>query len=454
MARNKSDRHWENAAGNLLTFVVSAGRELFLGIKHSRIDIKRYVLPGTIVAFLFALNVDRLLAYLTGYDQLRLNYSFKDFIVYGCLSSGWIVWSFERAMQKSKLLKRLQETFTYCGLIAHGRLPSFIDDTPIDSHVRELKLFTQGIPLFKFLENKEAIGTHLNVHVVKMNEDAKNRSLVNITYATKDLENPVYIRDLKAYVDGEIPIGLGYEGPIHVNLRDVGHLLVAGQTTGGKSNFLKVLTATLCLNNPDAEIYFLDFKGGMELADLTNHLGETRSNFLMFGESGSAARELAAIGGQLDARLHGMAAMKASNFDEYLKRFVGKGDGISKPLHNDRFKRRFIVVDEVGELYGNNPRISKAEGKAARDALNKMARQGRAAGLHLIISVQVPDSRNIDQTVKANLPGVVCFPMVSHASSVSAIGTKRAFDLNPEVKGRAVWKYGPKLTEVQTYLFQ
>jgi hypothetical protein len=44
--------------------------------------------------------------------------------------------------------------------------------------------------------------------------------------------------------------------------------------------------------------------------------------------------------------------------------------------------------------------------------------------------------------------------MPSQAASVSALGTKRAFDLNPEIKGRAIWKYGPTMTEVQTYLFQ
>ena len=43
--------------------------------------------------------------------------------------------------------------------------------------------------------------------------------------------------------------------------------------------------------------------------------------------------------------------------------------------------------------------------------------------------------------------------MTNQASSVSAIGSKRAYELNPEIKGRAIWKYGPKMEEVQTYLF-
>jgi len=90
---------------------------------------------------------------------------------------------------------------------------------------------------------------------------------------------------------------------------------------------------------------------------------------------------------------------------------------------------------------------------AAREAVNRIARQGRAAGVHLIIATQRPDSANFDQTVKSNIPAVLCFPMPSQAASISALGTKRAFDLNPEIKGRAIWKFGSKVCEVQTYLF-
>ena len=114
----------------------------------------------------------------------------------------------------------------------------------------------------------------------------------------------------------------------------------------------------------------------------------------------------------------------------------------------------FIIIDEVAQVYVKDNSSTKALKAAAREAINKIARQGRAAGVHLIVATQKPDAQSFDQTVKANMPAILCFPMPNQVSSISVLGTKWAFDLNPETKGRAIYKFGPNLHEVQTYYFQ
>jgi hypothetical protein len=459
MKKTKAQMYWENLATGAFRFMWFTLHELFDGIAKDKIDVARYLYPGTFAAAFFVLRLDSLIARLPGLEWMEMPFFMREVVVYTALFGGWIFWAAERAFHRAKVLARLREAFTYCGLEVAHKLPALIEDKPIDSHVRKLKLFTQGLPVRKFLDNKENLEAHLNISIVKMYDENGDKGRINILYATKPLSTQAVLDSEFAFQDGEIPIGISYEGPITVNMRDVAHILVAGQTGGGKSNFEKVATTVLTLNNESADVYYLDFKGGMELASLTNRLGENYRNFHKYEGPKACARFLSELGGKIEGRLQEIASKGAANLDEYLKKSVAVktaavNAGTEAVNQHASLRRTYIVIDEIAQLYARDPSIAKDELKKARDAVNRIARQGRAAGIHLIVATQKPDAMSFDQTVKANLPAVLCFPMATQAASVSALGTKRAFDLHPDIKGRAVWKYGPHTAEVQTYLFQ
>ncbi len=269
----------------------------------------------------------------------------------------------------------------------------------------------------------------------------------------KDLEQKAVLENPDAFADGEIPIGVSYEGAIHINMRSVGHILVAGQTGGGKSNFLKVATTVLTRNNPEARVVFLDFKGGMETADLRDHAKNLGDNIECFEGTKRCIEELGRIGMGIEERFKTLSSLGASTFDDYLKKKVSRKAAADETIRTTDERRTYIIIDEIAQLYSREPDIDKEALVKARAAVNRVARQGRASGMHLIVATQKPDATSFDQTVKANLPAVLCFPMANQVSSVSALGTKRAFEINPNIKGRAVWKFGPKLEEVQTYFF-
>jgi S-DNA-T family DNA segregation ATPase FtsK/SpoIIIE len=114
----------------------------------------------------------------------------------------------------------------------------------------------------------------------------------------------------------------------------------------------------------------------------------------------------------------------------------------------DIASRFVIVIDEAAEMFLAGTHASASEIQKARVIVSQIARQGRAVGVHLIVATQRPDTKALDPQVKANLTGVLCFQMANDASSVVVLGCGRATDL-PAVPGRAIWKTGSGLTEVQ-----
>lgn len=460
MNKAKPNDLFEDLADKALLFARSFLSEIFNGIRYERIDVVRFLYPGLIVATLLVLRADIGLAWFTGIKEFEIPMAIRERVVYLCLFLGWVIWGVRRANFRMGMLSRLKTAFVDCGFKVDNKLPAFISDSALDDHVRCLKLYNQGVPLKSFLDNKEKLQTHLNISIIKFFEEKGDKSRINILYAMEDLATSIELDSYSGFEDGEIPIGVSFEGPVTAKLRDVAHILVAGQTGGGKSNFEKVAASVLTTSNPDSKVVFLDFKAGMEIADLLKHLGAHHSNFSYHEGVQKCVDYLEGVGAQIENQLTEIARVGASDLDSYLVMreshpLPQKNDSESGSVKNkdETPRRTYIIIDEIAQLYARNGSVQKKKIEEARAAVNRIARQGRAAGIHLIIATQKPDSMSFDQTVKANLPAVLCFPMSTQAASISALGTKRAFDLNPEIKGRAVWKYGPKTTEIQTYRF-
>ena len=451
LENKKNQKDLSDILFNIGRFLIMAVEEIVSGIINNRVPAKMCY-AGMTLAILLYFRIDADLIKALGV-KYHLNSSLRNFLIYSSLLSGWFLWGIMRAIQRSRLLNQLKNAFEAANLKCNGRYPSLIEDVKIDEFVRKLRLITHGVTKSDFEKQIERVEAVLNMTAVRIIQEDNDKSKIEIVYTMKDLEKKAVLENPDAFADGEIPIGETFEGAIHVNMRDVGHILVAGQTGGGKSNFLKVVTTVLTKNNPDAKIIFLDFKGGMETADLRNHAKNLGSNIQCFDGTKRCVEELVRIGMTLEERFKVLSQFGASNFDDYLKKKVKKAIATQETVRHQDEKRTYIIIDEIAQLYSREPEVDKEALSKARASVNRIARQGRASGVHLIVATQKPDASSFDQTVKANLPAVLCFPMANQVSSVSAIGTKRAFEINPNIKGRAVWKFGPKLEEVQTYLF-
>lgn len=352
---------------------------------------------------------------------------------------GFIGWAFYRIGLRERIKRKLEKVFINAGLETRLKeTPEFIVDAPLDEFTRKLRLRGRGLPIESYKGARGFIESGLNVSLAKIENPNGNREYVDFIYTTEKMPGLWLLDNLLAYKDFSFPVGLSLRGEIKTSFKTTPHFLVAGESGGGKSTFIRMIVTIILINNQDVDIYFIDFKRGME-----NQLFEGFDRVTLVDDAKEACSKLQAINSILDGRMTAFRNAKARNLEMYNNRPSRKGP---------KEKRILVVVDEVSEMIPtmgnpNNPDLSQAN-----SIMNRIARMGRAVGINLVIGVQKPDAKNLDTGIKANTSGVICFPVSHFNQSMVVLGNGRAADLNSEIKGRAIWKQGADFLEVQTPL--
>jgi S-DNA-T family DNA segregation ATPase FtsK/SpoIIIE len=220
------------------------------------------------------------------------------------------------------------------------------------------------------------------------------------------------------------------------SLRVIPHFLVAGESGGGKSSFIRMMITVLSANNADLEVYFLDFKAGME-----NQVFQGFDNIILVDDVQDALGKMNQLRDELDRRMRDFKVAKARSLEMFNKK---------QNRSQDRVKRIIVAVDEISELVPTVGGKSNSTVNEINSILGRIARMGRAVGINLVVGIQKPDAKSLDPTIKANLSGIVCFPVPHFSQSTVILGNSRATELNAEIPGRAIWKNGSKQEEVQT----
>lgn len=143
------------------------------------------------------------------------------------------------------------------------------------------------------------------------------------------------------------------------------HLLIVGSTGTGKSEMLRMIVAGWLNRVDQIEMALIDFKGGATLARFAGH---PRVIALATDLHATNALKIAeTFESELMRRQQVLANAQASSIED----FQGRGG---------RLCRQVIVIDELGELLRQHPRLS--------NALEQIAARGRSLGLHLVATNQ------------------------------------------------------------------
>lgn len=348
-------------------------------------------------------------------------------------------WSLAQSAKRMRVNRKIERLCLNAGLVTRMKdHPIFIVDVPISEWTRRLRLRTFGIPLSSFKNAKDVIESELNLIVTKMENPKDNKEYIDIHYSTVRMPDIWALGHITKYKDFTFPVGKTYGGDVTTSLKRIPHYLIAGETGGGKSTFIRMLVMVLLANNEDIELVFIDLKGGME-NQLFNGLG--RATLLC--EIPDVALKLSELDKMLTLRMSELAEANCRNIDIF---------NAKQTNYTKRLSRQLIVVDEISELIPTTMSPNKTQLYAINRTLNRITRLGRAVGFHVVIGVQKPDAKNLDPTIKANLPGIVCFPVNHFTQSMIVLGNGHGADLNAAIQGRAIWKHGIEEIEVQTPL--
>lgn len=362
------------------------------------------------------------------------------------ISTPFWFWAWNEALKRERLSKVLKEVFQSIGLKNNlGKIPAYVFDKPVDPSTRKLCVSKAALTLSDFNRTKQGIESGLHVYIDEIRDNLA-QGTVDIIYSSKPMPEICRIANYKKIPAPTFIVGSTRAKEVRSSLTAVPHLLVAGQSGAGKSVFIRQLVTTLYFNDPHCTFTLVDFKGGVE-AQLFERLSRVTTPNTME----KALYQLSQMTDTIEYRMEVLKANNCRDIGQFLrlskdKRQLPKARGaVTIP----GFNRHLIVVDEAAEMFLANGKAKATEAQEARRILSQVARQGRAIGIHLVVATQRPDSRALDPQIKANLTGVLCFQMVNDISSILVLGNGRATDL-PPVQGRAIWKAGYQMVEVQT----
>lgn len=213
--------------------------------------------------------------------------------------------------------------------------------------------------------------------IVKMvGEASKDARRVEVSFRRiTPSEDRIWAGDSRS----ELVIPLGRAGATKLQQLRLGkgtsqHMLVAGKTGSGKSTFLHILITNLALHYSPLEVNFflIDFKKGVEFKDYATYQLPHARVIAVESDREFGVSALNRLGDILQER--GELFRKHGVQD-----IAGYRNATGQPL-----PRILLVVDEFQEFFVEDDKISQN----AALLLDRLVRQGRAFGIHVILGSQ------------------------------------------------------------------
>ena len=195
--------------------------------------------------------------------------------------------------------------------------------------------------------------------------------------------------------------------PVAIDLAAMPHLLVAGTTRSGKSQFLHAVICSLIRMHPrrDLQLVLVDPKRvEFRCYDNLPHLRAPVAR-----EHGAALKVLDKLVDEMERRYEVLAEEGFSDIAQYKEGMVDVtqyGEGLMPYI--------VCVVDEFGDLMMSTDKNGVRD---MEDSVIRLVQKGRAAGIHVVMATQNPTVAVISNQIKANMPMRVAFKVTSYTES-------------------------------------
>ena len=267
--------------------------------------------------------------------------------------------------------------------------------------------------------------------------------IVERSIGTRGIPNHVKYADMLDWMPAShnsyaFPLGITSNStPLYASIIDLPHMLIAGTTGGGKSNFLEVVLITLLRRNrpSELELMLIDLKGGMVLSHYAGvpHLKTIEG--LPNGIAEKTPQVEVVMEHAIQEMRRRMAVIKNAGFSDIVD--------YNARNYTNKIPRLLIAFDEIATLVNLSPRLAKK----ITSRIIEIGNIGRAVGVHFIVATQYPVKKNVDTAIKAVLNAKAAFGCSTLQGSMTILGNGAAQGLSPA--GRFVWQFQGGETEIQ-----
>lgn len=272
-----------------------------------------------------------------------------------------------------------------------GNVPELLTVTKEEGIVI-YEFFSSTIPKSKYQDCQDELETALNLQILAI-EQGKDKRHVIIKGTLVKCHLPDIAEWDDSYLSEEefkLLIGISRFGKESIDINTTPHTLVGGGSGSGKSMLLKLLLMQCIKKN--AVVKLCDFKGGVDYSDIWHE----RCSIITTPENMN--EQLDDVLTILEERRQLLRESKHPNIYEYNR------------VSDEKIDRIIVACDEVAEVLDKTgldkeekALINQIEGK-----LSKIARLGRAFGIHLILATQRPDADVLKGQIKNNIGYRIC----------------------------------------------
>lgn len=341
-------------------------------------------------------------------------------------------WLFIHGFRTWAVLKMHQKALDHLGLkTPTGVTPAVARVVELENSQRRVLIHAVGIDVASFRDKKGVLESSFNAIVNDVRVTPSNRQMVEVLMSDKELPTLVRFDDRSENLNKPYTflVGEKMDGFIVADLCEIHHVLIAGATGGGKSVFFKQALLGLLKSSEHLQLYLLDLKRGVEFKVFS-----ALNNVRVSKDETTALSMLQSVVAEMERRF----------------RFLEEKGFTEISPARDGLDRIVVAVDEASVLFTveKSSKKSKANAEGARELTDKIAKLGRAAGIHLILATQKVVKETIDTRVQTNINAKMCFRVNTIASSMTVLNNKKAAEL-PDIKGRGIWSVGSNDLVVQ-----
>ena len=306
---------------------------------------------------------------------------------------------------KPKIIHQHEEPYGYFLSIS---LPSGISDTDLFKIHREFEIATNSeIEMYE-----EESKVNMKIHNHKMPKIVNTNAIKEIAVASKAIEN----------MKLPLIIGKSRAGWEIIDLILAKHILIAGETGGGKTNLFRLIAFCLMKQlQSNVKLFVIDIK---------RNLGFLRKYSWFAYENDGVADIFAYLANEMDRRYELLDYFNKDSIEEL------------PPELKSKLPYLVVLIDEYG---GISPELASGDEKKRRqqisDLIVDMINRGRGCGLFLILGTQRPDAKIMSNgQIKSQMNVRFAFRTVDADNSRIVIDNPMAAFIPQDIEGRCIFR--------------